>query len=55
MGIEGFGTVSTWLCIYDCNFTCPAKEENFVVEIQWHINVFSFGCDSRIPNRKSLP
>ena len=37
LSIEAFGALSVWLCIYDCNMTCPRNPGNFHTEIQWDL------------------
>lgn len=37
LSLQGMGTLSTWLCVYDCNTNCPGKMEKIVVEVQWDV------------------
>jgi hypothetical protein len=40
--------LSVWLCVYDCNRTCPGSPENMITEIQWDIPPHT-GCHRLIP------
>ena len=46
------GPLSVWLCIYDCNISCPGTFEKFHTEIQWDMAPHS-GCYSVIPRPKN--
>lgn len=35
--------VAKWLCIYDCNWTCPPRKDRIIIQIQWSVSPL-FGC-----------
>jgi RHS repeat-associated protein len=35
LSVMAMGTLTVWLCVYDCNTACPGKVEKLVTEIQW--------------------
>jgi RHS repeat-associated protein len=49
LGLEwGPPVLSQWLCVYDCNTTCPPKASRYITEIQTAIFP-RFGCVSVYP------
>ena len=43
MGWAASGIFNLWMCVYDCNTTCPASWDKFKIEIQWNMLPW-FGC-----------
>jgi RHS repeat-associated protein len=43
--------LSVWLCMYNCNTTCPGTYKNIIIEVQWDIAPHR-GCYENIPKPK---
>ena len=47
VGSGGPSSLSVWLCVYDCNTTCPGSWRNLHTEIQWDVWPHT-GCHKHI-------